>query len=351
MSKIDKFLDALMLTFAAMDEKSHWPLRVEEVAPYFSDIEAEDVLKGLRQAEKAHLSAREIGMLFIGPSLLREILPDLIIGLKAAKVPLKDRLWCVELLLKGLKAMQAGDPFCRDGVNALQTPEETSTLLCDNEWRKCDPKTSVALHKLSSSVLSLLWGLYFYPWVNVGFEIHGPYDSSSKFGKNTVLLVRDFFDICPSELWPALSNRGYHSVKLLSVYRDVKLSIDMFDHVMHQGNLPSAMIAFCAFVDGKPLKTNEEIENLNKDMLSIGTDHSSRVSQWRREELVCKFIEIRYYCLRRLAQFCGRSWMPPSKVLSRVEEWGPIEIPPDESGLSLELLKRAFDPRDRWYPK
>jgi hypothetical protein len=350
MSRIDRYLDALMEAMSRMDPMAHWPLRIEEIAAYFTDLEAQDIYQNMLILKRKRTSLEEISKLFPGPSFIREFLPDLIAGSKFTKLSKQDRIDLVEWFLDLLKPMIVGDIFCKKGRNLLLRGQEVKKLVRSTQWLKpVSIKDAQKLHRLSSSLLTLVWALYFFPWPNMGFEIHGPYDVSKIFGGNSILLIRDFFDLRPVDLWPNTKELNHSRVKILTVYHDVDLAIDIFNHMTYTTNLSSATSKFAVFFDQRNAAL-EEITRITAKLLEKSSEISQIVEKMSKEEKVIKFIKIRYYGLKKLRGYFTERWQPPATVRNRMRRWGLIEIPPEDTSSNLGKLRRVFDPRDDYRP-
>jgi len=352
MLRINRYLDALTKSMSKMDSMSFWPLRVEEIAAYFTDLEAEDLHKKMNLFQEKGVSLQEAAKLFHTPSFIREILPDLIIGSKFTKLSREDRIKLPERFFDLLEEMHSGDIFCDNGKNLILSKEEVSDLVNSTLWiKQVELKDAQKIHRLSSSLLSLMWTLYFYPWPNMGFEIHGPYDVSDILEKDYVLLIRDFFNPRPVDLWPQLDEFSVSQVKLLTLYQDIDINIDIFDHMTHNASLASSTRGFVIYLNGDIFDNLRELDNLNQQILSKSSVISEVVEGMTKEEKVLKFIDIRYYGLRKLRGYFGEDWHRPLKVKERVKRWGLIEVPKEELGPSIEELRRMFDPWDDFRPK
>ena len=352
MSRIDRYLDALMKTMSKMDPLSFWPIQVEEIAAYFTDLEAEDLQKKMNLLQGKDMSLKETAKLFLTPSFIREILPDLIVGSKFAKLSREDRTRLPERFFDLLEEMNYGDIFCKNGKNLILSKEEVSNLLESTPWVKhAELKDTQKIHRLSASLLSLMWTLYFYPWPNMGFEIHGPYDVSDILEKDYVLLIRDFFNPRPIDLWSQVDEFSISQVKLLTLYQDVDINIDIFDHMTYNADLASSTRAFAIYLNGEIFDNLGELDNLNQEILLKSSAISEVVERMTTEEKVLKFIDVRYYGLRELRGYFGEDWRKPVKVKERIKRWGLIEIPKEELVPNMRELRRMFDPRDNYRPK
>jgi hypothetical protein len=352
MARVDDYLDALMEAMSRMDPMAHWPLRIEEIAAYFTDLEAQDIYKKMLILKRKRTSLEEASKLFPGPSFIREFLPDLIAGSKFTKLSKQERIGLVEWFFDVLKKMMVGDMFCRKGRNLLLKSHQVNKLVKSIQWIKPMRKEDAQkFHRLSTSLLTLVWSLYFFPWPNMGFEIHGPYDVSKIFGGgNSVLLIRDFFNIKPTNLWPSTKDLHAPQVKLFAIYQDVDIRMDIFNHMIYSVNLSSDITDFAVYLNDVAANF-DDLTTFIDQLLAKSTEISGTIEKMTKEEKVNQFIKIRYFGLKKFRAYFGARWQPPSTIRKRIKRWGLVEIPAEESSLNAEEIKRIFDPRDDCKPR
>lgn len=354
MERIDLYLDALERATATEGDIVPWPMHVACVAPYFSDHESRDLFAKLRRLTEQRVPERAISELFPGPTAVKTSLTDLVIGLKVPSeptIPVDQRIWYVERVFDVLEQMQAGDIFCRDDRNLVLGSDQIGALVRRSHWSwtETQPELPVLAQRVSAGALSLAWSMYFYAWPNVGFELHGPYDVTLTDGRKARLLIRDFFDTKPALLWPSMGAFPYSALRILTLYKpDTDLHMDIYNHLTHRANLLDATSGVCVEADGVPL-TQEQVVSLVKHLLQAVSAQNKAVRAMGTEELISKFIEVRYYVFRRLRTYFQQDWRPPRDVLQRIKDWGLIEIPPSGPP-DWDMLRKAFDPRTDFIP-
>lgn len=350
MDRIDRFLDALQYAFAAAGENAvPWPMHVSAVHPYFAKPEAMDLYTKLKALVTRNEPSKTLGELFVCASAAKAALLDLVIGMKILKPPIssEERVWFVETIFDAIEEIQPGDIFCQNGRNLRLFPYEL-TDLCHRTpwlWVGSEPGLINSVQKTSATIHGLNWSLYFYAWPDTGFEIHGPYDINLN-GKKFRLLVRDFFDARPVPLWDSMKTFQHESIRIMILYdKDSDLQLDIFNHLFSADKLSDITVGVYVEADGTGLQTQNEIEALQGRIAEKLVEQSSLIQSMRREELARKFVEIRYYSLRKWRMYFNEDWHPPESVLQRIRELGMIDVPSVGSP-SWELLGRAFDPRD-----
>src|SRR3954466_1227951 len=127
-SSIDEYLDALDVAFENAGTIVPWPLHVAQVAPYYSDLEALDLMERFRTLRARGTADVEIARLYPSASSATSLMLDLVVGMKQAGIGRGDRTEFVETVLRGLAVLEAGDIFCRDGGHRLLSGEQAQRL-------------------------------------------------------------------------------------------------------------------------------------------------------------------------------------------------------------------------------
>lgn len=354
MNRINQFLDALKQAFNSTGEIAPWPIHVATIFPYFSDLEAADLYAKLKIISKQKQPKKILKKLLISPAVAKALLMDLIVGLKVAKPPIsvRERVWFVEYIFDALEEMQVGDIFCRDGTNQILSLQEVQKLYEQTSWKWLSSNGDFArsVYKASASMKSLIWSLYFYGWDDIGYEIHGPYEVKTSDGRKLRFVITDYFDPKPVLLWKSMKTFPYSSVRVMALYdQKTDLKIDIFCHFSNKGNLLDLTKAIYIEANGKPLKSEKEVENLSNRVLKRVSKQHEVIQAMNKEEIIKKYIESRYYAFRKWRTHFNEDWRFPQEVFNRIKKIGIIKIPPGK-GPAWTELKKAFDPRTDFVP-
>ena len=219
-SRIDAYLDAMDFALGGVGDFQPRPFHIVEVTPYFLDLEAADMLRRLRRLDADRVDDREIAGLFPGANAVKTLLMDMVCGMKSAGIPAAERVWFTERMFDVMSAAETGDIFCRDGSHQLLTQEQAQQLADGASWLD-SPELIKAAYRASASGQAMIWGLYFYAWTDMGWEIHGPYQVQDPAGEPAVMIVRDYFDLAPSLLWPEVGDWPMRTMRLVSLHSPV----------------------------------------------------------------------------------------------------------------------------------
>jgi hypothetical protein len=317
-SSIEELLESVARAFSRVDPRTFWPVKSEELFTLYSEVQAVHVYESFTELLKRGWSLREIANLFPTPSSMRQLLvTTLIPGLKVAR-----KLGILELdaegvqdfvclYLEALRARQPEDPLLLSGRNIVWSQREVESAIAELDWMKGAelkraPRLVVALD-------SLIWALYYDVFVATGLEVAGPYDVSETFGPGRSLLIRDYFDLAPAELWPEAGAFEPRRLRLYLVYRDAKPEVDILLHVL--GTSASKLEAFAIEAPGTRLEPQDLVERAER----AAFEQTARVSRLSRADQLRKGIEISYYAARNFFAAAGKPWRELARAVN-VEE-------------------------------
>ena len=332
MDEIDQFLDAIEVAFKGMSLRTAWPLNAAQICSYFDVDEALDIYYRIKELRKTK-SVKEIAELMPPPDVMRLFLEEnAIVGLKLAtklkinNVSVEDRVEYVRFLFQILKEKMKGDMFCLDGKNLLLDQDEVGQLLKKTHWEHphhFEEKKKIA--NLTVTANNVCYTLFLDIFMAGGFYIHGPYDASELFGEGAILVVRDYYDLDPRELWPEIE-MPHKKMRILAVYRNIKFEIDFANHPMTHESIGPKLIGYKVFVDDKAIKMNE-IESLTSKFHEVISSQTKKVNAMSKLDQVRKGAEIAYYLFRGLR---GESWKPPFKENPSSDHWRKLFDPRNE---------------------
>jgi hypothetical protein len=355
MSSIDDFLDALHVAFENAGTIVPWPLHVAQVAPYYSDLEAIDLMERFRTLRAGGTTDLELARLYPSASSATSLMLDLVPGMKVAGIGAADRAEFVQATLRGLAALEAGDVFARDGGHRLLSGEQAQQLAEETDWQPAAGEGgrdfAAACFGLSGAAQSLVWSAHFYGWTDISFVIHGPYRVTARDGRARTLIVRDFFDLDFSGIWPLLPDPGLGKIRLLSLHDDSdEFRIDLFNHLLHARAQVESTQSVSLVIDGRTIMEADTIKGLRKRLIEVVRAQKANLDQMAVREIAAKFIESRYYAFRRWRLATGGDPLPPAQVYERLAEW-PAFPAPQDGDESWEILRDLFDPRSSVGPQ
>jgi hypothetical protein len=341
-----EFLEAVRVAFDNAGRIVPWPLHVARIAPYYADIEAADLLRRARILRERGRTPADLAALYPSASSAKSLMLDLIPGMKDAALPAADRTGFVTTIFTGLAEIEHGDAFCRDGTHRIMSDVEAQRLVDGPCWTE-DRALASAAFGLSGAAQSLVWSMHFYGWTDICFVIHGPYRVTAHDGTPATLVVRDFFDLDPGELWPQLPEPPCRTIRLATVHdHSDEFGIDIFNHLLHRNALLSSTRAVHLSVDDRELVSADEASGLRGRLVELVRQQKTVVDGMSEHEVATKFVESRYYAFRGWRTALGDDWRPPAEVYQRLQT---IPLPPDPpADDGWDALRDVFDPRLDW---
>jgi len=213
-----------------------------------------------------------------------------------------------------LVSMVTGDIWAH-AANLAHTSEEIEQIINEVDWQGGNEEAARVLGRVYNSVFSLSYALYrdFFPQQLV--ESYGPYDVSERFGENTILVIKDFRDMHPRELWPELEHVPYDHIRMYQVYEDVDFRCELIGmHAIYDGDLISSLRSWALYVDGEPMHDLESQKAFYESVAQTVTNQVRVYEEMSTEELKQKFIEWRCYQFKDFYEALGIDWQPSDKM-------------------------------------
>jgi hypothetical protein len=192
---------------------------------------------------------------------------------------------------------------------------------------------------------ALLWAysdsLYF-QGREICCEYHGLYTCSG--GNN--IMVRDFTNFSPKDLWPELSfDNSYSNIRIITLHnKSLEIFVDAYNNIsVVKGGFATSLLNGAAFVNNEKVdleKVGSMIMEFS-DKLTLQTDYVNSIHEWDLGE---KYVEIFWYRKRRLSDFLGEFWKPRNEVYERFNSANIIQTPENPYGQkSIQLLRQQYD--------
>lgn len=146
--------------------------------------------------------------------------------------------------------------------------------------------------------------------------------ASKSFGPKTILVIRDFPNMKPVELWPEIKDYKYKKIRIYNVYKDVEFKIFFVGcHTISKGDLVKNLISYSLVVDGKNIRDANEISKLKDYYLNLATEHYLRVKSLKSdfEKLKEKILLQECYQLHEFFNFLGMEWRPTKEMITRIK--------------------------------
>lgn len=353
--QITDFIKAIEEAFAGVDTKNVWPLNPAQICAYFDTIEALNIYHRINKLKEG-LSTKEIAELMPAPDIIRIFLQlNLIVGLKVAKkhsiedISAEDRTKFVLFLFDILKQKVKNNIFCLDGKNLLMDKEEVKKIISETSWNK--PDSAGEKKQISFLIVAannLCYTLFYDLYKSGGFYIHGPYKAKI-FGEDAILIVREYHNINPKELWPDLG-MPYKKMRILGIYNGLDIRLNYLNHPVSTTHVGDKLIAYKIYLDDKEINANQ-IDNLIELFHKFSAMQLKKINAFSDADKIRKGAEISFYLFKRLREYMGDKWQPPAEVEKEIQKYGDKFIKRFKypAKPSLEHWKRLFNPYDDYF--
>ena len=330
------FRESIILPLANTDADK-WPIRSGRISSLCLDEFSREFFEDIQLLRQQHESEQAIAAYFEHPSRLWRMSHHLLNGLRLLHTSLETQQQAILTVLEIISSLKYGDIFCSDGTNIVWPPAQVIDTIHDLQ-----PLEGFDAARLVHQLAGVLWAyaesLYFVAH-ELSVEIHGPYKLSNGYS----LLVRDFFDLQPSTLWP-LENSFVpnQKVRIITVYNHFRAHLDVYNNLyVDAGTRLIDEAVFCQVLIDGYTATLPQIHQLIQEASKAIAVITNKVNSWSLEQIVLHYIHIFWWRKAVLSKALQKDWRPPQEVLNRVTEKG---IPDSSSANpSLEVLRKQYN--------
>lgn len=312
-------LSAFIVT-GSREQPPSWPLSVITINQIHRKFFPNELYTTIKALEKKGLRDKEICSLLWGPTALTYLLylPTSALGRQTSTEPLFDGCSAaesrafIEKVIDYIALIRKGDPYCRDHKNILLTERDVEKELAMQRFFEVseNPELASIVHTINAVLFNYCLLIHV---GGRGFsqEYHGPYG----LGNGKSLLIRDYFNLKPSEVWPFAAALPFDTFSVFEIYQDVDIRLDLFNHYWHSKPPAQSLSTFALSTDGRAL-TASEIQELFESCKEVMKEGILAVRRFSAEEWITKMIEMRYHWLKPAKTISGKNWKPPSDVLT-----------------------------------
>ena len=150
-----------------------------------------------------------------------------IYGMKKKTIPIQTQRALVIELLRATQALKYGSVFNENGKNIVLYPDNLDLLMKEIKFHKAN----VSEAKILQKICGILWSYTeatFFRAHDITKEFHGLYTLPNKSER---LLIREYLNLNPQDLWPDTELLPYKSIQIYCLYKNsLELSIDSYNH-------------------------------------------------------------------------------------------------------------------------
>lgn len=213
----------------------------------------------------------------------------------------------IEQLLEGIGQLSNGGTF-----------EDIGPHLTTNYQNVYFDKgiTSTLILKLSGLLWAYAETMYFAAR-EICCDYQGPYNGPSDIS----IIVRNYSNLCPSDLWPQLrALQNIDSITIKSKHKDFQISFDVYNNIyIQQGNFVDSYIEGEIIINDHIASLSEiqtVIQMVTNEMILLHT----KIESMSEEEIIWQYIRIFWYRKKGLSQLLGEPWEPPRELYYRLNK-------------------------------
>ncbi len=313
---LDEFLEAVSTGLAGMDFSTLKPIDCFEMFPLYAPEGSKRLLQIIEAASKHDF--KEIARQMPSPSVIRVEMLFALVKARLAKADQNTLMKIAKFYHSLLQELCLEDHYAKEGKNLVHNKEEVNKII--QNLKVADPETAKMLGKLSNACYHLAFSLYSDINPQICYDNFGPYDVGDVYGKGHILVVKQFQNLKPVELWgDKINDVPFDNIRLYCVYKEVDFSVDNASHTQYKGDVINGLKYFGIEVDGQLVG---DISLMKAAIDKIG---SKSAEIWQVltnldfERAKVKFLEQRCYNYIHLCKKLDLDWRPTNEMLAAVK--------------------------------
>jgi phosphohistidine swiveling domain-containing protein len=350
-NEIDDLLNSITGVF--VDVRDLWPMPPVNLFPYFDVDQALSTYQKLKQLVDSGMPIMDIAKLFGRAEQVRYFLINTgqaslktAHNLKIADITTEDQIklteWCIQII----KELTQDDPLCLNGKNAYWRQSEVDDFVSKYSLQEVTDEYRETVDKLSINLYSMNWSFYWNYYGAAGYDIHGPY--LPKDFETSQLIIKDYFNPAPTELWPLANDVPFKSAMLAQVYKGTDIKISFGNRIVNQGDLAGNNSHFAFIVDGEQitdLKTMQDIAQKAADITKRQTDY---VNSMEKMDVARMCAKLAFYIHKDFYLHFGKVWYPEDDIEATIKALGRefIDREPPKEDRTPEFRRKMLDPRN-----
>jgi len=314
MSWIKDWAEGSFSLFSGNTVEAFQPLDFFHFYGLWYDLWVKQFLKAAEKLNAENKSYQELKDLLSTPSNMRAIIQKIIPAYLGTANPNKgEYARMANFFARMLMECCPNDPFGKTS-NPFHTEKEVQEIYKQIIWKEGNPAIARKLGRLITAAGSLVHGLYNDVVTDFGWDAYGPYKINDQ-----TLLIRDFPDLQPEDLWDKNFLAKIKSLKIYGLYKDVEWQINCVGcHTTVKNGSPiTGLKKYAVVADGKYL-TESGIDELIKEL----SDKAEKIYQEIRkkgfEELKTLVMLQECYQLKKFMSAAGLDWRPTNEMSERI---------------------------------
>ncbi len=207
------------------------------------------------------------------------------------------------------------EPFSENGHLRILSNEQIDSLVKSIDWNVSSLEIARELGKVAAIAKSLSWSLYTDVWANAAGDMyHGPYPA----GEKGQLIIRDYMDLAPTELWAHTNDWNIKRIRILMCYDPTTdLHIDFEGALSSNSNLIEHLLYWAIEINGRPIERSE-ITSVYQSLIDYLSAQVKVTGLLDLEGLKKWFLESHCYFEKELLTLAKIDWKPDNSMYSSI---------------------------------
>lgn len=331
-----EFADALALTLSNTDEIK-WPLRSKLAISSVGHLYALEYMEQLSALVQTY-NTSEWHKAFSNSLSLLKVSHHVIDGLVKAQVDKKQIAKYIWMIIEVSDILGGGASLTNKNHILLSNVELEIIYDCFERIESCQDLDN--LLKLSTLLWAYADSIYF-QGREMCCEYHGLYTIEN----GLKVLVRDYKNFNPVELWPELTfDLRIKDIRIITFHKnDFSITVDVYNNIqVENSSFKESCVAGLLFIDGK--RVHADIITELMDILLMKLEKQTRfVNKLSKKELYRKYVYLFWYRKKYLTDFLHLSWNPSEKALETLDTDNMQETVHKFKDVSVESFKKQYD--------
>ena len=317
---VDKYARASYLLFKGNVLEALQPIDLYHFYPLWYDLLIDRIYQAILKMEKEGLSFKQIKNQLPPPSGARSFLVKVIAAFPHLKNKEKDKFIKVINFLVDVLGRQCHKDIFGSNVNVVHKKHEIDSIINNSQLDKISPQLLLEIGRLYMGLGHLINGLYNDVVTDMAWEVYGPYNVSHKLGSNTKLLIKEFNNLRPKELWPEAKGFKHQRIILYSVYKDTDIHIRFVGcHILYSKPPVESKLLYGIDIDGSFVNELQKIQEEKDYYLSLASSHYRKVKDLSFEEKKQKVMLQECYLFHQLFRRLKVDWRPTKEMQERIK--------------------------------
>ncbi|WOO34828.1 hypothetical protein R2R35_13570 [Anaerocolumna sp. AGMB13020] len=298
------------------NDYNDWPVKFNSVMHLFLEEFAQEVLEDIEAIREQGIPACQAAAAFYNPAKIYRIINPVLYGMKKLGKSIRCQQETALYLLELVKELKFGSEFNENGTNIIWSREKLEKNYSHIHFTQADANSAALLQRFCGIMWAYTESIFFRAH-DVTKEIHGPYSLSDK---SSHLLVREYLNLNPSEMWKDTPLLPYRDIIVYTEYSEnLNLTVDAYNHLfLQEGNYKDCLLSYAILGDGEPMDINRLPEIISTMFNTIKYIHGwTEKAGW--QEITKRYADIYWYRKKALRDLRGLDWRVPQNVYAKID--------------------------------